>query len=138
MEELVTKHLNKSGRGYVVNFRGLVTADRPNTVEFRQHAGTLDVEEMTWWIRYCVGMVRLAHGLADRGAVPSCKDWDVAVELITDDLWNLVGFPQEGRDFNKDMAERNGPRPVSMVFELAPPEEVTDRLSKGLGKLLVR
>ena len=36
----------------------------PATIEFRQHAGTLDVVEVGWWVQLCVALVRCAERLS--------------------------------------------------------------------------
>ena len=90
-------------KGHVVNFSGLVKDGRPNTVEFRQHAGTTDAEEMYWWVRFCTGMVQLAHRYASTGEGCPIESWtdDRGVEV----LFELMGFPSEGREFYKRKME---------------------------------
>ncbi|KAI9712927.1 MAG: hypothetical protein M1828_001523 [Chrysothrix sp. TS-e1954] len=51
-------------RGYVVNLRGLIDAERPNTIEFRQHHGTIDMAEIKLWTKFCIALVTLAQKLA--------------------------------------------------------------------------
>ncbi|ESZ93742.1 hypothetical protein SBOR_5879 [Sclerotinia borealis F-4128] len=45
----------------VVNFRPLTRPTRPSTIEFRQARGSLDIEDVTHWVDFCVGLVQLAE-----------------------------------------------------------------------------
>jgi len=125
-------------KGHVVNFSGLVKDGRPNTVEFRQHAGTTDAEEMYWWVRFCTAMVQLAHRYASTGEGCPIESWtdDRGVEV----LFEFMGFPKEGREFYRRKMEAylvpDGEGEHVGVFIEADEFDIEDwEVQEGLGHL---
>lgn len=93
----------------IVNFRALLggkDGKRPKTVEFRQHAGTLDVQEVGWWVRFCLGLVQLAWRYGVEGQVGKMKSWEDKIDI--EDLWEAMGFQEEGREFYRKRREQWG------------------------------
>lgn len=123
LEKLV-KLMNPQKRGHVVNFTGLISPERPQTVEFRQHAGTLDVEEMGHWVQFCVGLVALAHKCACEGEVRwSGKRWEEVVDMGIEELWEEMGFQEESRNYYRGRGVGGMP---TAVFEKRFEEEEED------------
>lgn len=56
----------------------------PATFEFRQHAGTLQAEEIGHWVHFCAGLVQLAYSYARNGEQPlaGMGSWDCALNLV--------------------------------------------------------
>ncbi|KAI9781812.1 MAG: hypothetical protein M1835_004185 [Candelina submexicana] len=71
------------------------------TVEFREHAGTLRAEDVRWWVLFVAAVVRFAESCDRQGVC-----WGVQGELDIEDLWEMVGFEEEGREFYRERMER--------------------------------
>lgn len=84
-------------KGRKVNFSALSQLGRPSTVEFRQHAGTLDTKAVYWWAQFCTSLVRLADRYARTEGECPVRDWDD--RICVENLFEEMGFAQEGRDF---------------------------------------
>lgn len=93
-------------RAHLVNFSGLVKENRPNTIEFRQHAGTLDPRDVFWWVQFCTGLVQLAHQYAITGDECPVSDWEDRIDI--EDLFEAIGLPDEGREFFRERREVYG------------------------------
>jgi hypothetical protein len=77
--------------------------DTKNTVEFRQHAMTLDRVEAEHWIRACVGLLEFADTVSDvqlKGFLKEHFD-DTIDQLSLEKLFQLLGMPREGKYFAK-------------------------------------
>ncbi|MCJ1315412.1 mucin 5B, oligomeric mucus gel-forming [Xylographa vitiligo] len=112
---LELQRLMGKGKGYVVNFSNLLrhdpATDGPRTIEFRQHEGVLRGEMVEWWVRFCIGLVQLAHHAAtqlDAAGNPivdfhqQCQIYPFQEsndQLSVWDLFDLVDFPEEGRRY---------------------------------------
>jgi len=60
--DTLAKFMCGTTKGHIVNWTYLPrTNGLARTIEFRQHGGTLDVEAVRWWVRFCGGLVRLAE-----------------------------------------------------------------------------
>ena len=46
---------------WTYNIRNLLNTSDKRTIEFRQHCGTLDFEQVKRWIHFCVLSVKLSH-----------------------------------------------------------------------------
>lgn len=99
-------------KGHIVNFTYLAREDGfPRTVEFRQHAGSLDPEGVRWWILFVTGLVKLAahmakefgaeEGYAGEG-YPAAENMGGA---NLEELWGLMEFEEPGREFFKKRIE---------------------------------
>eukprot|EP01063_Lacrimia_lanifica_P026290 TRINITY_DN3521_c0_g1_i1.p1 TRINITY_DN3521_c0_g1~~TRINITY_DN3521_c0_g1_i1.p1 ORF type:complete len:632 (+),score=169.74 TRINITY_DN3521_c0_g1_i1:74-1969(+) len=76
-----------SGRNHKVNatlLKGTAQGDPTRRVEFRQHAGSCDPEEVSMWIRFCVLFVAAASKIDV--AIPD-------VEASPGVLWDVLGDP---------------------------------------------
>ncbi|KIW06387.1 uncharacterized protein PV09_02840 [Verruconis gallopava] len=87
---------------------------RPPTIEFRQHSASFDAEVIEHWVRFCLGLVRLAYELADAGV--SCfsdiQTWDDELDLR--DLLDQMCLPATTLRYFRDklgvaIAERREP-----------------------------
>ena len=103
--------LLQDDRFHVVNFAGLVESGRPNTVEFRQHAGTLDPEAVRRWVGLCARFVETAERLARSGPCEgACAnvDWDDVSRLRFDDLSELMRLDWEAHAYWNGRVEEFG------------------------------
>ncbi len=93
-------------KDHIVNFTYLCRqGGLPQTLEFRQHEGTLDAEAVKWWVVFVLGLVKLAGWMAWRfGAgegyagdgYPQTEDRGKA---SLGELWDLMGFEHDGKAF---------------------------------------
>ncbi|MCJ1378376.1 hypothetical protein MMC17_001474 [Xylographa soralifera] len=113
MSEL--QRLMGKGKGYVVNFSNLLrndpATDGPRTIEFRQHEGVLRGEMVEWWVKFCIGLLRLANHAAtqlDADGIPigdfhqQCQIYpfqEFDNRLSVWDLFDLIDFSEEGRRY---------------------------------------
>ena len=67
----------------------------PATIEFRQHAGTLDAVEVGWWVQLCVALVRCAERLSRGGE--GWREGDGGVEGGEREEWRK-GRWREGQE----------------------------------------
>ncbi len=110
-------------RDTIVNFNSLTAeavAGIPHTIEFRQREGTLDMEAIKWWVLFVVGLVQLAHRMANElGNAPEyagegyphfneaeTEGGKTGTDLgqrpaKLEQLWALMDFQAEGRTFYK-------------------------------------
>jgi uncharacterized membrane protein YgcG len=94
---------DNGNRNRIVNF---TTAARsnifPNTIEFRQARGSLCVEEIMHWVKFCVGLVRLAHFYHEHSEEFHVKNWDNIRQANGNwernkiDVFDLIGHMQLG------------------------------------------
>lgn len=98
--------------GLFVNWAGLLRpeAKGPATLVFRQHEGSLYGDSVKWWVLFVTGLVGLAHRLAGEVAVDAgsgeegagvkrfaFEEWHDNMSFV--DLFEMMGFPSEGRRF---------------------------------------
>lgn len=69
---------------------------KPLTIEFRQHRGTCYRKEVIYWIKFCAGVVRLAHSYVAAGF--DIRN-PVALDELQKKIWLIVGLQQEEIDF---------------------------------------
>ena len=77
--------------------------NKPTTIEFRQHEGTIDSDDIYWWALFLGKLVRYAHLLKqldfkflDKEPLPVPS----LVELVTNkSILDLLTFPQEGKQY---------------------------------------
>ncbi|QDS68214.1 hypothetical protein FKW77_010574 [Venturia effusa] len=84
-------------RGMTVNFAYLNRANGPQTIEFRQHAGSTDVKEIGHWVRFCLALVKLAWRYADGDGECRVKHWKDDVDIV--DLMEEMGLQDEVKEF---------------------------------------
>lgn len=93
-------------KDHIVNFTYLLRpAQAARTLEFRQHEGTLDAEAIMWWVNFVLGLVKLAdqmayiYGADVEYAGEGYLRAENGGEARLEELWELMGFDQEGRLF---------------------------------------
>lgn len=93
-------------KDHIVNFTYLLRpAQAARTLEFRQHEGTLDLEAIRWWVDFVLRLVKLADQMAEKYGAD--KDYagegypraENGGEAQLEELWELMGFEEEGRLF---------------------------------------
>jgi len=98
--------------GLFVDWAGLLRpeAEGPATLVFRQHERSLYGASVKWWVLLVTGLVGLAHRLAGEVAVGAgsgeseagvsrflFREWHENMSFV--DLFEMMGFPLEGRRF---------------------------------------
>lgn len=113
-DELI--HSIQQDRFHTVNMLGLVDPQRPNTIEFRQHSGTLDAVEMAHWVRFCAQLVETAELLAQNHANSPAmalnglvEEWDDVQRLSLTELGRLMRLSEEAYAHWAAHVERFGP-----------------------------
>jgi hypothetical protein len=79
------------------------------TLEFRQHIGTLQEEEVRWWVLFSGHLLRYAHLLAQMGFElrdEEGEEFSFLDEVTKRGLLDIIGFPEEGKRFFKGMERR--------------------------------
>ena len=78
-------------QGYVERFNNMVTGY--NTIEFRQHEGTMDVALVTNWIKFVAGLVSFAHYISPATLVHLLADrcYDPGFTVL--DLMRVMNRP---------------------------------------------
>jgi hypothetical protein len=86
-----------------INILPLVKVDKANTVEFRQHAMTLDPVETEHWIRFCVGILEFADTVSKPALERFLEEYvhKSLDELSIKELFETLGMPREGKYFAK-------------------------------------
>lgn len=109
LRELVGDH-----KAHILNFTN--HEGGPKTVEFRQHAASKDVQEIFWWVKFCLGMVTLAMGNADSGVMCSVKDWDDKIDIM--DLLAAIGLEKGGVEYyRRKIGEYDDGSKLGVYFE---------------------
>lgn len=91
--------------------------NKPTTIEFRQHYGTLDPTTIKWWASFLCTLVKYAYFLAQIGfevrdttdlddvSVP--KGWSFTMSYHKrKSILDVIGFPEEGKSFFARMKKR--------------------------------
>ena len=100
--ENIWLELADRGKQYLVSTYSLSRAPpHPQTVEFRQHAGTINFEETRWWVLFVTGIVRLAEKCAANDTAFPPLDQRRTIPSL-DMLLKAMDFPAEGRAFYRD------------------------------------
>jgi hypothetical protein len=79
------------------------------TLEFRQHIGTLQEEEIRWWVLFSGRLLRYAHFLAQVGFElrdEAEEGFSFLDEVTKRSLLDIIGFPEEGKSFFRGMERR--------------------------------
>lgn len=70
----------------------------PATIEFRQHAGTLDAHEVVMWTRFCISLVNLAYALTQHATLFTVDDWD-EYNFDIENLWTGMRLQEDVRAY---------------------------------------
>ena len=87
---------------------------KPNTIEFRQHEGTLSEVAIKWWVTFLIGLVQWAGRLARED--PTGASWDTYQwtewndDISVFELFKQTGFPEEGVEYYRRKAAYYSPR----------------------------
>jgi hypothetical protein len=90
------------------------------TLEFREHRGTIDPEEIFWWVRFIEGFMRVAKVLADM----KFELTDTTVLVREYPLLELINLPDMGKRYFTDKARQ-------YAAELEEDDRDTDSSSEG-------
>ncbi len=93
-------------KDHIVNFTYLCRPGGfPQTLEFRQHEGTLDAEAVKWWVWFVLALVKLADRMAREigaGDVYSGEGYPRTEnhgDASLRELWDLMAFEEDGKAF---------------------------------------
>ncbi|CZR58735.1 uncharacterized protein PAC_08627 [Phialocephala subalpina] len=88
-------------RSWIAVNLSLKRQNKPFTIEFRQHHGTMDPGTIAWWVRFLGKLMRFAHYLAHHSIkiqhTGADKEGSFVDELPKQSILDLLGFPEEGR-----------------------------------------
>ncbi|KAI5196506.1 hypothetical protein E4T39_07775 [Aureobasidium subglaciale] len=100
--EAFSKLLGSKGR--MVNFsycsRDITKNEPAATVEFRQHQGTLEGDDVFHWARHCTALVALAERCAINNTRCSITNWDDTIDI--EQLWREMVLPESTKQFYRD------------------------------------
>jgi hypothetical protein len=76
---------------------------KPLAIEFREHRGTVEPQEIYWWTRFCGAMLNFAWVTASAG-VPFFQGgpWDVSLLEASESLeaiFTAINFEDAGKEF---------------------------------------
>lgn len=69
------------------------------TVEFREHRGTMDAVEISWWVVFIERVINFAWNTTDCGYRffrAGQKPWGI---VDIEEMWDFVGLSEEGREY---------------------------------------
>jgi len=75
----------------------------PATVEFRAYNASTDVVEIEAWIKFCLGLVRLAYKMADGEVALGVSEW--GEEKGLEGLWELMDLVEADRVYWREKVE---------------------------------
>ena len=88
-------------KGHIVNFsysgRDITNNEPAATVEFRQHQGTLNVDDVLHWARHCTALVALAQKYADNNIQHPITTWEDNIDI--ENLWREMKLPESTKHF---------------------------------------
>ncbi|CAD0081624.1 unnamed protein product [Aureobasidium vineae] len=91
-------------KGHIVNFsysaRDIRNNEPAATVEFRQHQGTLDGDDVLHWSRHCTALVALAQKYADNNARYPVTTWEDNIDI--EQLWREMKLPESTKQFYRN------------------------------------
>ncbi|KAI4727843.1 hypothetical protein E4T49_04430 [Aureobasidium sp. EXF-10728] len=91
-------------KGHIVNFSYSARDVRNNepsaTVEFRQHHGTLDGDDVLHWARHCTALVALAQKHADSNTAYPITTWEDNIDI--EQLWREMKLPESTKQFYRN------------------------------------
>lgn len=102
-------------RAHIINWCHVNRSRGSRTVEFRQHAASIDETGIFWWVRFCLGLVRLAGRNADSRVRCPVENWDSRIEV--EDLLAAVGLEEDGVEFYcQKIVEYDDGRELNVYF----------------------
>jgi len=87
-------------------------ANKPATIEFRHHHGTIDPVEIKWWVSFCGQLLRYSHHLAQTGFCINDagrfrhEDFSFVENITENSILDLLAFPEEGKSHFKAQTDR--------------------------------
>jgi hypothetical protein len=88
-------------KGHIVNFsysaRDVTNNEPAATVEFRQHQGTLNGDDVLHWARHCTALVALAQIYADNDTQYAINSWEDTIDI--ENLWREMKLPESTKQF---------------------------------------
>jgi hypothetical protein len=69
------------------------------TVEFREHRGTTDAEEIRWWVVFIERVIQFCWSLAQSGFRFFLPGSVMLNMSHTEEMWGIIEMPEEGSDF---------------------------------------
>jgi len=80
--------------------------NKPLTIEFRQHKGTVDSETIYWWVtflakllQYCVLLEQVGVRILDSEGAGVDGDISFVGELTKRSILDIISFPEEGKSY---------------------------------------
>ena len=83
--------------------------NKPTTIEFRQHRGTIDPEEIKWWVQFCGHLMRFSSFLAKMNFqvndIMTGGKTSLVDSIGRQSILDIIGFPEEGKQYFRREAE---------------------------------
>lgn len=116
-------------KGHIVNFsyaaRDTTNNEPAATVEFRQHQGTLNGDDVLHWARHCTALVALAQQYTDDNTQCPITTWSDNIDI--EQLWREMRLPESTKQFYRNRIEEYNERwPDVQQTSLCEPDMVFD------------
>lgn len=123
-------------RGLIASFAYLNRKDGPQTIEFRQHAGSRDAKEISNWFKFCLALVKLAWRCVDGDGLCKVQHWKDKLNIV--DLMEDMALEDEVKAFYKkkigDFGDEGILREEDLWQEALPDDDDKDFVSIDFSK----
>ncbi|KAG9229264.1 putative amidoligase enzyme-domain-containing protein [Amylocarpus encephaloides] len=105
--DILNMFVRGAALGYnLMNLRPLPEELEKRTIEFRQHEGTVSVDAVLNWVRFCVGIVKFAGRVEDGELAAFLRAHvDGGTDFSIEDLLAVMGIPEQAVYYG-DVANR--------------------------------
>ncbi|KAG9957427.1 hypothetical protein KCU61_g9142, partial [Aureobasidium melanogenum] len=91
-------------KGHIVNFSysacDITNSEPAATIEFRQHQGTLNGDDVLHWARHCTALVALAQKYTDNNTQYPITTWKDNTDI--EQLWREMKLPESTKHFYRN------------------------------------
>ena len=120
--EAFIDHMNPGDfRFMAYNFLNLQTPQAIQTVEFRQHEGTMNTEEILAWVEFTTGVVSYCHRIPPDRLMTLMLTFGVDDSFSVLDLLRIIGKSHLIPYYRRKLVNRDRPQPRAELTSRHPP-----------------